>query len=122
MTFIEFGLDDVDHKHAALAQLVGHGSMFAMANNKGLIAQRNGHGHIRVYAGMRIEQGWETAMGFDATNAQKARSWLLGQFTGWDQSLLALIEESEDRFVSRPLFMLPVGTSLGVSRGRDAPG
>ncbi len=109
VTFIEFGLDDVDHKHAALAQLVGHGSMFAMANNKGLIAQRNGHGHIRVYAGMRIEQGWETAMGFDATNAQKARSWLLGQFTGWDQSLLALIEESDDRFVSRPLFMLPVG-------------
>ncbi len=109
VTFIEFGLDDVDHKHAALAQLVGHGSMFAMANNKGLIAQRNGHGHIRVYTGMRIEQGWETAAGFDATNAQKARSWLLGQFTGWDQSLLALIEESDDRFVSRPLFMLPVG-------------
>jgi 2-polyprenyl-6-methoxyphenol hydroxylase-like FAD-dependent oxidoreductase len=109
VTFIEFGLDDVDDKHAALAQLVGHGSMFAVAEGKGLIAQRNGHDHIRVYAGMRIEQGWDLANGFDATDPHKARAWLLDQFTGWDESLLALIRESDDRFVSRPLFMLPVG-------------
>jgi 2-polyprenyl-6-methoxyphenol hydroxylase-like FAD-dependent oxidoreductase len=109
VTFIEFGLDDVDQKHATVAQLVGHGSMFALADSKGFIAQRNGHGHIRVYAGMRVEQGWETSHGFDANNPQKARTWLLEQFAGWNKSLLALVEESDDRFVSRPLFMLPVG-------------
>jgi 2-polyprenyl-6-methoxyphenol hydroxylase-like FAD-dependent oxidoreductase len=109
VTFIEFGLDEVDQKHPAVAHLVGHGSMFALAENKGLIAQRNGHGHIRVYAGMRVEQGWETSHGFDATNAHSAREWLLDQFAGWDERLLALIRESDDRFVVRPLFMLPVG-------------
>jgi len=109
VTFIEFGLDDVDRHHPAVAQLVGHGGMFAPADNKGLMAQRNGHGHIRVYACIRIPQGWETQHGFDAEDPQKARSWLLDQFAGWGQSLLALIRESHDRFVVRPLFMLPVG-------------
>ncbi len=109
VTFIEFGLDDVDQQHPALARLVGHGSMFALANNKGLIAQRNGHAHIRVYAGMRKPEGWETAAGFDAKSPQTARAWLLDQFSDWNQSLLALIQESNDRFAVRPLYMLPVG-------------
>ena len=109
VTFIEFGLDDVDAKHPALAQLVGHGSMFAPANNKGLFAQRNGHGHVRVYAAMRKPEGWETTNGFDAGKPQKARVWLLDQFSDFDTRLLALIQESSDRFVVRPLYMLPVG-------------
>ncbi len=109
VTFIEFGLDNVDMDHPAVAQIVGHGSMFAVGSNKSLFAQRNGHDHIRVYAGMRKPEGWETANGFDAGNPQKARPWLLDQFSDFDGSLLALIGESNDRFVVRPLYMLPVG-------------
>jgi 2-polyprenyl-6-methoxyphenol hydroxylase-like FAD-dependent oxidoreductase len=109
VTFIEFGLDDVDQQHPILARLVGHGSMFALANNKGLIAQRNGHAHIRVYAGMRIPEGWETTTGFDARNPQIARAWLLNQFSGWSNSLLALIHECNNLFVVRPLYALPIG-------------
>lgn len=56
-----------------------------------------------------MPQGWETQKGFDAEDPQKARAWLLDQFAGWEQSLLALIRESNDCFVVRPLFMLPVG-------------
>ncbi len=109
VTFIEFGLDNVDQDHPALAQLVGHGSMFSMAENKGLMAQRNGHAHIRVYAGMRAPKGWETETGFDPNDPQKARAWLLNFFTGWDESLLALIREGSDNYVVRPLYMLPIG-------------
>lgn len=117
VTFIEWGLDDVDQKHPALAQLVGHGGMFAPADNKGLMAQRNGHGHIRVYAGMRVPETWIGASGFDASQPAKARAWLLDQFAGWDTSLLALIQESRDRFVVRPLYMLPVGHQWNFRAG-----
>lgn len=109
VTFIEFGLDNVDQEHPALARLVGHGLMFALASNKGLLAQRNGHAHIRAYAAMRIPEGWETTAGFAAGNPQAARAWLLDQFADWDQSLLAFIHECNDRFVVRPLYMLPIG-------------
>jgi 2-polyprenyl-6-methoxyphenol hydroxylase-like FAD-dependent oxidoreductase len=117
VTFIEFGLDDVDQKHPALAQLVGHGGMFAPADNKGLMAQRNGHGHIRVYAGLRVPETWISASDFDATHPKKARTWLLDQFAGWDQGLLALIQESNDCFVVRPLSMLPVGHTWDFHAG-----
>jgi 2-polyprenyl-6-methoxyphenol hydroxylase-like FAD-dependent oxidoreductase len=45
----------------------------------------------------------------DEQNPHIARAWLLDQFAGWDQSLLALIQEANDSFVTRPLYMLPVG-------------
>ena len=109
VTFIEFGLDNVDQEHPAQAQLVGHGSMFALAENIGLIAQRNGHGHIRVYAGLRAPKGWETANGFTPDDPQQARAWLLNFFAGWSESLLDLIRSGNDLFVVRPLYMLPVG-------------
>lgn len=63
----------------------------------------------RKYACLRIPQGWEIQAGFEADHPDTARAWLLDQFAGWDESLLTLIRESEDRFVVRPLFMLPVG-------------
>ncbi len=107
VTFIEFGLDDVDRQHPELAELVGHGTMHALAENKGLIAQRNAHAHIRVYAAMRTPEKWETRSGFDTGNPQAARAWLLNFFSGWDQSLLALIQESNDLFMVRPLYTLP---------------
>ena len=109
VTFIECGLDEVDQDHLAVAQLVGHGTMMALGSNKGLIAQRNGHGHIRVYAAMRISEKEETTTGFDASHPQTARAWLLDQYSDFDQRLLALIHECNDRFVARPLSMLPVG-------------
>ncbi len=109
VTFIEFGLDDVDQKHSEVASIVGHGTMFALANNKGLLAQRNGHGHIRVYAALRTPEKEGILASFDAKDARKARAWLLEQFPDWAPSLLGLIHESADRFVLRPLYMLPVG-------------
>lgn len=109
VTFVEFGLDNVDEDHPTLAQLVGHGSMSAPSNNKVLIAQRNAHAHIRVYAAMRIPEKWEVATGFDASDPEKARAWLFEQFSEYDQGLLTLIHECNNRFVSRPLYMLPIG-------------
>lgn len=109
VTFIEAGLDEVDQRHPVISRLVGHGTMFAMADNKGLMAQRNGQGHIRVYAAMCIPERWELSTGFDASQPQVARRWLLEQFADWSPSLLALLQESNDQFAVRPLYMLPGG-------------
>ncbi|QBD83347.1 FAD-dependent monooxygenase [Ktedonosporobacter rubrisoli] len=109
VTFIETGLDQVDEEHPAVAQLVGHGSMSALAPNKGLSAQRNGHGHIRIYVAFRCPFKWETEAGFNEEQPEAARAWLLKQFADWHPSLQALLQECNDHFVVRPLYMLPVG-------------
>lgn len=109
VTFIEVGFGDVDERYPAIAALVGHGSMAALAENKGLIAQRNGHGHIRAYATLRVPEGWAASAGIADAPPEAMRAMLLDQFAGWSPRLLVLLRECDDRFVARPLYMLPIG-------------
>ncbi|KAK9761030.1 hypothetical protein K7432_014388, partial [Basidiobolus ranarum] len=52
--FVESRLYNVDERCLKESELVGHGSMLALSDNKGLLAQRNGDGSIRNYATLRI--------------------------------------------------------------------
>ncbi len=58
VTFVEVGLNRATARHPHLAALVGNGTMMALADNKGLIAQRTSNDHIRTYIGVRIDQHW----------------------------------------------------------------
>lgn len=111
VTFVETGVDDVDESHHNIAELVGHGSMFALVNNKGFVAQRNGHGHIRTYVGFRAPEKWEVFTEIASATPAKARAILLDLFADWDENLLALLRESNDSFIVRPLYMMPIGHS-----------
>jgi 2-polyprenyl-6-methoxyphenol hydroxylase-like FAD-dependent oxidoreductase len=102
VSFVEARLSDVDTKHPAVAALVGAGSMFALAEGRGVIAQRTGGGWIRVYAA--VETVDPAAV---ADLADRAR--LLDVFAGFDAGLRALIEESDGALIPRPIHALPVG-------------
>jgi 2-polyprenyl-6-methoxyphenol hydroxylase-like FAD-dependent oxidoreductase len=52
VTLVELGFDV--RRHSAVDTLVGGGKMFAVGDNRALIAQRNGDGHIRGYAARRM--------------------------------------------------------------------
>ncbi|VVJ25159.1 Kynurenine 3-monooxygenase (EC [Amycolatopsis camponoti] len=102
LSFVEAHLSDVDERNPAAAALVGQGSMFALAGGKGLIAQRTGGGRIRVYAAVRTEDPAEAA---DLADRER----LLDVFAGFDAGLRALLEESDDPLIPRPIHALPVG-------------
>ncbi|MEU0200167.1 MULTISPECIES: NAD(P)/FAD-dependent oxidoreductase [unclassified Streptomyces] len=108
VTFIEAGLDDVDTRHPALAAMVGNGTLLATADSKALLAQRNGDGHIRVYAAFRAPQDWQAAEGLDLDDTEAVRAHLLKRFDGWDENLLSLLRSHDGSFVDRPVFVLPV--------------
>lgn len=102
LSFVEAHLSDVDDKHPAVATLVGTGSMFALAGGKGLIAQRNGGGRIRVYAAVKNENP-------DAVTGLADRGRLLDVFADFGAGLRALLEESDGTLIPRPIHALPVG-------------
>ncbi|MEV5719161.1 NAD(P)/FAD-dependent oxidoreductase [Amycolatopsis mediterranei] len=102
LSFVEARLSDVDVRHPAAAALVGPGSMFALAEGKGLIAQRTGGGGIRVYAAVRTADA-------DAVTALAERDRLLDAFAGFTPGLRALIADSEGPLLPRPIHALPVG-------------
>jgi 2-polyprenyl-6-methoxyphenol hydroxylase-like FAD-dependent oxidoreductase len=102
--FVEFHLSDVgtehDRQHPEIAELVGHGKMFALGDCKGILAQRNSNGHVYGCAAFHAPRTWLAA---------KAK--LIGLFDGWSENLLRLIYESDDRMIALPLSFLPAGHS-----------
>ncbi|WP_437312459.1 FAD-dependent oxidoreductase [Sorangium sp. So ce385] len=124
VTFIEIRLDDVDRRHPDVARLVGRGSMFALSDNKGLIAQRNSNGHVRAYVALRVPDGWVDTCGIDFDDPGAARARLLDAFAGWAPELRALLRACDDSFAPRPLYALPVphtwATRPGVTLLGDA--
>ncbi|KAH9061082.1 monooxygenase [Lactarius vividus] len=99
------------------AKLVGRGTLFAVSDSRGIIAQRNSGGVVRVYAALRVPLGT-----FDAAAAQQdtraLRADMLRHFDGWAPPLRALIDTPRTTgFVTRPLWALPL-----EHRWETAPG
>jgi 2-polyprenyl-6-methoxyphenol hydroxylase-like FAD-dependent oxidoreductase len=104
VTLVEFDFDA--KRHANVDALVGNGKMFAVGDNRILIAQRNGEGRIRGYAGLRLAES--TAREWTTSAPDRIRAKLLHDFAGWTPRLTDLIE-SGDFVAVRPLYALPIG-------------
>ncbi|GGO96515.1 FAD-dependent oxidoreductase [Wenjunlia tyrosinilytica] len=108
VTFVEAGLDDAGTRHPRLAELTGNGTLMALRDNRGLVAQRNSHEHIRIYIGMRTDEHWYDRAGVDLADTTAVRDALLKEFTGWSPDLIGLITETDRGYVNRPLYAMPV--------------
>lgn len=109
VSFVEIGIPNADQTHPEIAQLVGHGSMLALADNKGLLAQRNGDGRIRVYVALRVTEEALEQITTQLTDPAIAKQTLLAQFADWAPQLTALIDACDDSFIPRKINMLPIG-------------
>jgi 2-polyprenyl-6-methoxyphenol hydroxylase-like FAD-dependent oxidoreductase len=108
VTFVEFRLDDVDTRHPDLAALVGRGSMSAPYANRSLIAQRNAHGVVRVYAALRRPIDWAAEQGVVDSDPARTRAVLLEVFADYAPLLRDLLVRAADEFTVRPIMALPV--------------
>ncbi|MFI6875087.1 FAD-dependent oxidoreductase [Streptomyces sp. NPDC050400] len=105
VTYVETSLDDVDTRHPDLARLVGDGSLAVYGVNRGLVAQRNSGGHVKVYAQFRAPLDRHTDL--DPADPEAVRASLLALFDGWADPVLDLIRRGT-AFIHRPLHVLPV--------------
>ncbi|MEU1408064.1 NAD(P)/FAD-dependent oxidoreductase [Streptomyces sp. NPDC005728] len=108
VTFVETGLDDADTCHPRLAALTGNGTMMALDDNQGFVAQRNSGGHIRIYLGMRTDENWHQRAGLDLADTSAVREALLKVFAGWSDSLTGFITDTDSGYTNRPLYALPL--------------
>jgi 2-polyprenyl-6-methoxyphenol hydroxylase-like FAD-dependent oxidoreductase len=119
VTLVELGFDAARHAH--VGALVGGGKMFAVGDNRVLIAQRNGNGHIRGYAGLRMDE--ETSRTWAALPHDAVRLEALRAFADWEPRLKRLIVDG-DLLAVRPLHALPIGLrwapQVGVTLIGDA--
>jgi 2-polyprenyl-6-methoxyphenol hydroxylase-like FAD-dependent oxidoreductase len=105
--FVELWFSNVEQNHPQVAELVGRGTMFSLHGSKGIIAQRNGNGAVRVYAVFRtaLSDGERP----DQNLAGITIADVLTRFDGWATSLQALILQAERVAAVRPIVALPAG-------------
>lgn len=106
--FLEAWFDDTESAHPELAELVGKGSAHAADGERGLFAQRNSGGHLRVYLMRRVPVDWIAANGLRPEDTEGIRAQLLDEYASWSPQMLRMITDNDGAYVDRPLFALPV--------------
>ncbi len=105
-SYVETYLYNADSRHAASAEAVGGGAMFAPAPGKGIQAHREPDGVLHTYVALIRPAEWFAEIDF--TDAQAARAKIAAEFDGWAPPLTALITDGETAPVLRSLHTLPI--------------
>ena len=113
-TFIETYLHDVDHRHAAVAELVGAGAMYALAPGKAIFAHREVGDVLHTYVELKRSAKWISSINFDDPSA---RDVVAAEFNNWSPMLVALITDSDTKLVARMIHTLPFGHRWDPVRG-----
>ncbi|QOZ68619.1 FAD-dependent oxidoreductase [Bradyrhizobium arachidis] len=114
-SFIETYLRDADAQHAASAEAVGGGGMFANAPGKGIFAHREPDSVLHAYIALNRPAEWFTAIDF--TDAPGATAHIAAEFEGWAPALTALMTDADTPPVLRMLHTLPNDHRWDRARG-----
>lgn len=108
VSFLEAHFDAMESAHPELSELVGKGSAHAADGERGLFAQRNSGGHMRVYIMQCVPVDWIAAAGLRPEDTEGIRAHLLGAYADWSPRTLRMIADNDGAYVDRPLLALPV--------------
>lgn len=107
---LDVKLRDADSRHPDLGKRAGRGMCLTLGPNKGILAQRNGDGAVRVYAFMRAAESWDKDSGIDFTNMDTAKREVIERYFGdWDQGAKDMVLRSDSDTLVRSMYMLPIG-------------
>lgn len=108
--FIEIALLDAV-RDAASIEMIGSGTLMAVAPGKGIMVHRNPDGTARGYAALKKPEDWIGTIDFADVAAVLGR--IANEFDGWSKTLTAFIRDSCIDPVPRPIFALPIAMSWG---------
>eukprot|EP00026_Physarum_polycephalum_P008764 Phypoly_transcript_08864.p1 GENE.Phypoly_transcript_08864~~Phypoly_transcript_08864.p1 ORF type:complete len:390 (+),score=75.83 Phypoly_transcript_08864:152-1321(+) len=111
ISFVEVNISQVSQRHPTISKLVGRGTLCALSDCKGMIAQRTGGDCVRVYVALQVPERWSTESGINFSDPAQARASMLALFPDWDDSLKELLIKCDDSFLPRPIMALPTDTS-----------
>jgi 2-polyprenyl-6-methoxyphenol hydroxylase-like FAD-dependent oxidoreductase len=106
-TFIETYLYEAGQRHAATAEAVGDGAMYALTPGKGIVAHREAGDILHTYVELNRPAEWIAAIDF--TDAAAAAARVAAEFDGWAPALTALITDGHTAPVARMIYTLPDG-------------
>jgi 2-polyprenyl-6-methoxyphenol hydroxylase-like FAD-dependent oxidoreductase len=114
---IELNIVDVDRTHPEIAQMIGRGSFWVLADQRSLGTQRNAHGRVRVYLTLNTERDAVALSSISFEDPPRARAALAGVLSGWSPDLIALLNACDGPVIPRPIKVLPIGFRWQPTRG-----
>lgn len=106
-SFIEMYLFDSVNRYKVSANVVGLGTMIALAPGKGILAHREANGTLHTYVAFNKPEEWIKSIDF--SNPKAASLQIAKEFDGWAPSLTSLITNYETNPIPRAIYALPVG-------------
>ncbi|KAL1982755.1 hypothetical protein VTN96DRAFT_937 [Rasamsonia emersonii] len=118
MTMIDSRIYNLDEKYPDMGKFLGRGSLFAFGQRRGLLAQRNGDGSIRVYPCLQVPESWafDPALNWDDTEKIKEML-LVSFFENWDDRLKDLVRYADAPIFPRPVYQVPLGSRWETQKG-----
>lgn len=101
VSFVESRLFEASTRHPELSAAVGGGMLFALSDDRGVLAHRESGDELCSYAAFKAPEGWSEG-GIDLPA-------VMARFEGWAPALRDLIAKSDAPLVARPIYALPVG-------------
>lgn len=108
ISMIELSIKNVADQHPDILKFNGSGSMFAMGDNKTLMAQVNGDNRIRVYLGFKTSYNFLDKCDIAFHEPENAKRELLKYFDDWSEDLKRYILDANGEIIPRRIYMLPV--------------
>ena len=116
ITFVDLTLSAYESEYPALSKFVGRGSLLALEDGKGILAQRNSRDVIRVYAALQVDEQWQHESNIANAPDVASRVELLtskeNYFADWDNELQNLIRAATCNpnlpAIIRPIYALPL--------------
>ncbi|KAI4125439.1 MAG: hypothetical protein LQ338_004242 [Usnochroma carphineum] len=104
---LDVKLSDANTRNPDLGKRTGGGMCLTLGPNKGILAQRNGDGAVRVYAFMRASESWDKDSGIDFSNMETAKNEVVERYFGdWDQGAKDMVLRSDPDSLVRHMIAL----------------
>ncbi|RNB86542.1 FAD-dependent monooxygenase [Brevibacillus nitrificans] len=109
LTMFELNVLDAARRYPDLSAFNRRGKVFALDDHKGILAQLNGDGRIKVYVSLKVDRDWLETSGISCDDPKAAKSSMLELLTDWGEQLHKYIHYADDTVLPRRIYMLPVG-------------
>ncbi|QDK42684.1 FAD-dependent monooxygenase [Bacteriovorax stolpii] len=108
-SFIELYLYDIDNNHKSIANVIGNGTLMALAPGRGILGHKETNGTFHAYVAINQSQEWISQI--DLSDSKSANAQIAHEFEDWSNDLKAIILEGKTTPHPRGIYALPVGIS-----------
>jgi 2-polyprenyl-6-methoxyphenol hydroxylase-like FAD-dependent oxidoreductase len=111
VTAIEGAIYNAATASPKIHKLLNGGKIFAMGDEKSLIAGAKGDGSLAFYTTIKTGEFWVRDCGIDFSDKTQVLDWFRKEYAGWDSIYEELFENASGPFIPRPQYCMPLDQS-----------